>query len=443
MSGGGSMSSLRHQLRQFLGLQTQTEQHQKQFSLEETDNTLLVGAWQAAESPRDRLAYDRQDVLADCMDAWRFNPLARRITELTTTYVTGGGFVLNCPDKGTQAFLEQFWNHRLNHLSLRTGELSDELVLSGNLFLLVSTDASGMSYLRVIPSADIARIESSSSDIEQELRYVGKPNLTGEESIYPAYQPGRDRPEEGGGFRPVMLHYAVNRAAGSQWGESDLAPVLKWLSRYNAWLEDRVRLNRFRNAFVYVVRAKFANESARASRQAQLAAHPPAPGSVLVTDENEEWSVIAPKLEALDASSDGLAIKKMIAAGVGLPLHFLAEPESSTKTTAEASGNPSYRRFAERQRAMCWIMQDLLRVVVERRAYFDLSVDPNAPIIVSGGDISARDNAELADAGQKAAAIASGLHEKGLISSEELLRLVYRFMGEQLPAVDSGKLEQE
>ena len=435
------MSSLRRRFQQFIGLQPQVEQQQMQLSLEETENTLVVGAWQAGESPRDRLAYDRQDVLADCMDAWRFNPLARRITELTTTYVTGGGFVVNCPHAATQAFLERFWDHRLNHLSLRTGELSDELVLSGNLFLLVSTDLAGMSYLRVIPSADIARIESSGADVEQELFYVGKPDFTGEERVFPAYQPGRDRPEEGGGFAPVMLHYAVNRAVGSQWGESDLAPVLKWLSRYNAWLEDRVRLNRFRNAFVYVVRARFANESARSNRQAQLALHPPAPGSVLVTDENEEWSVIAPKLEALDASSDGLAIKKIIAAGVGLPLHFLAEPESSTKTTAEASGNPSYRRFAERQRAMCWILQDLLRVVVERRAYFDLGVDPTAAITVSGGDISARDNAELADAGQKAAAIASELHEKGLISSEEMLRLVYRFMGEQLPAVDASKSE--
>ena len=437
------MSSLRQQLQQLLGQKPQPQAHQMQLSLEETENTLLVGAWQAGESQRDRLTYDRQEVLADCMDAWRFNPLARRITELTTTYVTGGGFVVSCPHAGTQAFLERFWEHRLNHLSLRTGELSDELVLSGNLFLLLSTDASGMSYLRVIPSADIVRIESSEADVEQELFYVGKSGLTGDERVFPAYQPNRDRPEGGGGFAPVMLHYAVNRPVGSQWGESDLAPVLKWLSRYNAWLEDRVRLNRFRNAFVYVVKARFANETARSNRQAQLAAHPPAPGSVLVTDENEEWSVIAPKLEALDASSDGLAIKKMIAAGVGLPLHFLAEPESSTKTTAEASGNPSYRRFAERQRAMCWILQDLLRVVVERRAYFDQSVDITAPITVSGGDISARDNAELADAGQKAAAIASGLHEKGLISSEELLRLVYRFMGEQLPTMDVSQSEEE
>ncbi len=93
-------------------------------------------------------------------------------------------------------------------------------------------------------------------------------------------------------------------------GEGDLTPVLKWLTRYSAWLEDRVRLNRFRNAFVYVVKARFASENDRYARQVQLSANPPAPGSILVTDESEEWSVLAPRLEALDASSDGLAIKR-------------------------------------------------------------------------------------------------------------------------------------
>jgi len=76
------MSSLGNQIRQFLGLQPQNDQHHGRLSLEESDNSLLVGAWQAGESQRDRLTYDRQEVLADCMDAWRFNPLARRVTEL-------------------------------------------------------------------------------------------------------------------------------------------------------------------------------------------------------------------------------------------------------------------------------------------------------------------------------------------------------------------------
>ena len=264
-------------------------------SLPEDENTFLLGASSLGDLPRDRHGFDRQQVMADCLDAWRFNPLARRIVELTSQYVTGGGMAPRCTHTATQAFLREFWNHPLNRMDARLGELSDELARSGNLFLLISTDASGMSYLRVVPSADIERIESRANDVEQEVAYYTRAYAEGEVMRYPAFAPWQGTPD----LQPVMLHYAINRPAGAQWGEPDLAPVLRWLSRYAAWLEDRVRLNRFRNAFMYVVKARFANESARSTRQLQLAANPPGPGSVLVTDENEEWSVLSPHLEEI------------------------------------------------------------------------------------------------------------------------------------------------
>ena len=395
-------------------------------SLVENEGSFLVGASALGDQPRDRHAYDRLQVLDDCLDAWRLNPLARRIIELTTQYVTGGGMRVNCTDQRAREFLLAFWQHPLNRMDARLVELSDELARSGNLFLLLSTDPGGMSYLRVVPSADIERISSQPNDVEQELRYHTRPDLDGISLSYPAYDPLDDSPE----MPPVMLHYAVNRPAGAQWGESDLSPVLRWLSRYASWLEDRVRLNRFRNAFMYVVKARFASESARATRQSQLTTNPPASGSVLVTDESEEWSVIAPRLEALDASTDGLAIKKMIAAGVGLPLHFLAEPESSTRTTAEASGGPTLRRFEQRQRTLRWILEDVLRAALRRAARADARLNPDAVFQVQAGDISARDNGALAEAGSKAAAVAQELYAQGLIDKAELLRLVYRFLGE-------------
>ncbi|MEL7644988.1 MAG: hypothetical protein AAGU04_01800 [Anaerolineaceae bacterium] len=395
-------------------------------SLVENDSSFLVGASALGDQPRDRHAYDRLQVLDDCLDAWRFNPLARRIIELTTQYVTGGGMRVNCADSRAREFLLGFWRHPLNRMDARLVALSDELARSGNLFLLLSTDPGGMSYLRVVPSADIERISSQPNDVEQELSFHTRPDINGVSLCYPAYNPLEDSPE----MPAVMLHYAVNRPAGAQWGESDLAPVLRWLSRYASWLEDRVRLNRFRNAFMYVVKARFATEGARAARQSQLTANPPASGSVLVTDESEEWSVIAPRLEALDASTDGLAIKKMIAAGVGLPLHFLAEPESSTRTTAEASGGPTLRRFEQRQRTLRWILEDVLRAALRRAARADASLNPEAAFQVQAGDISARDNEALAEAGSKAAAVAQELYAQGLIDKAEVLRLVYRFLGE-------------
>jgi len=281
----------------------------------------------------------------------------------------------------------------------------------------------------------VLSIHSRANDVEQELSYTLR-GVGGEEDyVVPAWRADRPATQQN---TVCILHYAVNRPAGAQWGEPDLAPVLRWLARYSAWLEDRVRLNHFRNAFVYVVKARFANENARRLRQMQLTAQPPNAGSILVCDESEEWSVLSPKLEALDASTDGLAIKKMIAAGVGIPLHFLAEPESSTKTTAESAGHPTYRRFEERQRVLCWILEDLLGVVLKRKAVFDNGINPNAKIIVRGGDVQSRDNLELARAGQGMTDMALRMVDKGMIDAPEALRLIYRFIAEKAPETNSS-----
>ncbi len=430
------MSNWRERLQNLINGKSEPKEERKAFTLAEMENSLLVGATSWNKAERDRDVWDRQSVLEESLNAWRFNPLARRIVELTTQYAVGGGLKAICTASETQAFLEQFWNHRLNRMDSRVNELSDELCLSGNLFLLLTTDLSGMSYLRVLPAGDIESIISSENDIEQEIAFHVRTKNETEAEVYAAYDSQKDEVDSLGRLKPVVLHYALNRPSGSQWGEGDLTPVLKWLARYTAWLEDRVRLNRFRNAFIYVVKARFGSETERSVRQLQLTANPPAPGSVLVTDESEEWSVLAPKLEALDAATDGLAIKKMIAAGVGLPLHFLAEPESSTKTTAEAAGSPTYRRFAERQRFICTMLEDVLSVIIQRRAKFDPQIDPELRVRVEGGDISSRDNRELAEAGNQIAQVASSLYEQKLIDKEEVLRIVYRFMGERKPQTD-------
>lgn len=370
---------------------------------------------------RDRWDGDREAVLQQALEAWRVNPLARRMVELTSQYVVGGGIGLECDHPETLRFLRAFWGHRLNRMDHRVFELCDELTRSGELFVLVSTDASGMSYVRALPALAVREIETAPNDLEQPRRYLGRDG----EECWPAYDPSSD---DGAGT--VMLHYAVNRPVGALRGESDLAPVLRWLGRYAAWLEDRARLNRFRFAFLYAVTMRGASEADRRRRQAELAMHPPAPGSVLVKDEGEEWEVLSPKLESAQAGEDGLALKKMISAGAGVPLHFLAEPESSTRTTAESAGGPTFRRFEQRQEYFLWLLSDLLRVVVERAARAGRPVDPGAEIRVHGADVSARDNAALAVAASTAVSAFSSLRDRALIDDGELLRLAYRFAGE-------------
>jgi len=390
---------------------------------------------EAGQARRDRYPYDREEILRQALDAWQTNPLARRIVTLTSQYVVGGGIALGSPEPAVQTFLRAWWHHPLNACPVRAVEWCDELTRAGELFFLASTGADGMTYLRAVPAAQVIEVQTAANDLQQEIAYRLRPDpetTAVEGRTWPAYRPESDARGPDGHYPTVMLHYAVNRPVGAVRGESDLAPLLRWLNRYAAWLEDRARLNRYRTAFLYVVRTRFASESERQARQAALQANPPTPGSILVTDETENWEVISPKLESDDAASDGLALKKMIAAGAGLPLHFLAEPESATRTTAESAGGPAFRHFEMRQQFFLWMVADLARLALRRRAMVDRSIGDaeRAALRVYGADLSARDNAALADAAARASAAFTELYRMGLLPPEELLRLIYRFAGE-------------
>jgi hypothetical protein len=399
----------------------------------ETDSTFAVGS-RLGDNPMERYAPDREEMLRQALEAWRVNPLARRVVGLTSQYVVGGGISFSCPHEPTAAFLRDLWEHPLNRLAMRVYEWCDELTRSGNLFLLLSTDSTGMSYLRAMPASQVRAIHSRANDPDQETSYEMQPERLNSAEVvrWQAYDPRLDAPRETGGFNTVMLHYAVNRPAGAQWGESDLAPILRWLSRYSAWLEDRARLNHFRNAFLYIVRARFASDAERRARQSALNAAPPSPGSILVTDENENWDTLHPRLEADGAGQDGLALKKMLASGAGIPMHFLAEPEGATRTTAEAAGGPTYRYFEQRQRFFLWMLGDVLAAAVNRRSMVDHHVSKRANIRLHGADISARDNISLAMAAGNISPTLYALRDRGLIDDAELLRLVYRFCGESV-----------
>lgn len=186
-----------------------------------------------------------------------------------------------------------------------------------------------------------------------------------------------------------MLHFTVNRPVGGQWGEPDLAPILVWLRRYNGWLEDRMRLNHYRNSYLFTVRTGHCSEEMRARRQMQLNLHPPSPGTILVVNPDEQWEVIQPKLESDDANEDGFAVKKMIAAGAGIPVSFLAETSGNSKTESSGMEDSACRNFRQRQQTLMYITETVLRHVLARAAAVRRDLDPSCEIHVYGENIAA------------------------------------------------------
>ena len=387
------------------------------------DDNIFFGS-NASGLYRDRYDYNREKVLAETLRAWRVNPVARSIVRTITAFVVGRGVTISCEEAATEAFLRDWWQHPLNRIDRQLKRWKDEDTRTGNLFFLFSVEPlSGMTYVRAVPADLIDEIQSAGNDVEQEKYFVRKELGA---PPWPAFDTHEDQSE-------FMVHYASNQPVGVPWGEPDLAPLLPWIGRLSSLLEDRARLNRFRNAFMYVVTGKFPNVDAKRTRQAEINANPPQPGSVLVVDESETWNTLNPELDSFDANADILAIKKYVAAGVNFPLHWLAEPESSTRTTAEAAGTPTFRNLEEIQTDFFRMLEDLARTAVQVRGRTDPSVNPRAPIHVEGPDITERDNSLLALAVNRIYPALADLLDRKLIDEPELLRLVYRMAAEGAP----------
>ena len=117
--------------------------------------------------------------------------------------------------------------------------------------------------------------------------------------------------------------------------------------------------------------------------------HPPSPGTILVVNADEQWEVIQPNLESDDANEDGFAVKKMIAAGAGIPVSFLAETSGNSKTESSGMEDSACRNFRQRQQTLMYITETVLRHVLVRASLVRYDLDTSTEIHVYGENITA------------------------------------------------------
>jgi hypothetical protein len=381
-----------------------------------------------AAGPQDKKWWELRDDFEDALKAWRTNPLAFRVVSLTTDYVVGSGIQVSSPVAYVDRFVSEFWQHRQNRMGMRIYSWCDELARAGELFVALFTNpADGMSYVRTIPAVKVDRIEVDDEDLERELRYH---ELRNDDVVqgkwWAGWETAKDDLET-----PVMLHYAVNRAVGCVRGQGDLVPILPWLRRYREWLEDRVRVNRYKNAFLWHVKLEGAGPGDIEAKQGQYS-KPPSPGSVIVTDETEDWSPVQPKIQAEDVKDDGKALRLMVAAGAGVPLHYLAEGETATRTTAREMVGPTVRHYEHRQRFFCELLVDVIEKAAYRARVAGGLSRPRGGLQLSYvvADLREEDNLKVARAAKEIVEYLRAMKAQGWITDRKAMELAYKFAGE-------------
>lgn len=295
-----------------------------------------------------------QELLQRVENTCATNPLATRLLHMTTEFVIGSWIMFE-----GDPWVAKFWHDPMNDLDRRIYIWCHELAKTGELFLVLSRNkVSQMSYVRELPAILIDEIRTNLDDLEIEEAYH---QLTADtEGVW--WEAAKLAPDT---TDQVMLHFAINRDVGQIRGRSDLATTLTWLDRYDTWLEDRVRINKYKGAYLWQVKVEGALPGVLEAKRAQYSSLPN-PGSIIVTDGNETWTAVQPNISAEDVQADGRALRLMIAAGAAVPLHFLAEGEATTLATAKEMGTPSFRHWAHRQYVLGEIIEEIIQIAGKR-----------------------------------------------------------------------------
>jgi hypothetical protein len=396
-------------------------------------NMITDSYWNSFGRQHDRDQANISSQYADALTAWRKNPLAWRIIQITTDYTVGEGIKLSSPDPDLQRFIESFWEHRENNIALRLESMAEELARAGDLFpLLFRERHTGVSLLRFITKDEIQKIETKPNDWEKELYIWQKTDDPTNPKKWVTAHHGRNSR-----YKAIAMHYNINKPIGAMFGESDLATVLPWLQRYSRMLEDRVRFHWATRLFLWIVKVP----RNRVQEKAEQYRRPPDAGSIIVHDESEEWEVKSPVIRGSDAAPDLKAVRNMLDAGSGYPPHWRGEATDVNLATAQAMQEPAERHLARRQNYFTWMLQDITWHAYQRanqlrpQLWPDISEERYDELFtVSSPDVSRTDNFILSQATNQLAAAFQSINDQYPGSDtlrKILLKLLMKFAGEQ------------
>ena len=392
-----------------------------------------------------------------CYEAYNANPIANYVVEITTNFVLGTGISLAAANKRVQRTIDAFWHDPDNHMATRVYSLCTELSLYGELFIRFFVNPySGVVKIAQIDPSLIDQIETDPDNIERTIRFHQRPVGPGgamwsATAGAPACGSGGVQPpaptlEPTGASYPgdavmagtwlaagtEVVQFKINAVSNAKRGKSDLATLLPWLRRYKDWLTDRVRINKYKGAFLWDI--KLAGADAKTiDRKRMQYAYPPEPGSIIVHNESEQWSAVQPKIEAGDAEADGRAIKMMIAMGAGLPEHYLADGGDVNRATAAEMGLPTFRKFQRRQDTFGLVIRAIVDRVLEEAVHagtLPAGVDRCYRVIFP--ELTPGDNRGLAAAGSTALQALLAAHTAGWVSRETAMRLFYEMAGQEI-----------
>jgi len=301
----------------------------------------------------------RVEILRRCHLAWERNPLANASVAFTTLFAVGNGLTVTYLNDAVEEVLEEFRKNENNAVDEYEKSLCNDLQLDGENLVRFFKNADGDTEIVPIKPWELLWIESDKDNPKRVINYhVRQEKTNGTPGDYE--QNEEDIPAA------EVLHKTINKKSYEQRGRPELFRILPWLKAYKDWLENRARQNHWRGSLLWWIKLIGGTGQQVLNKRAQYK-QPPSPGSLIITNDKEEWSAVENRSNANDVSEDGRQIKMMIAVGARKPEYMLSDGANANLASSTSQQLPALRSFSEFQDLQVELWTAIYRRVIENK----------------------------------------------------------------------------
>ena len=302
---------------------------------------------------------DARTLRAQVYKLYHKNPHVRSIVRTLVKFVFGRGVTVNFNDSDNVDREDVAWEYwdkwkRANKWNIKQKEMATRTFRDGEAFLY-NRRVKGLKIpkLQFLEPDQILSsksnitfgIETDPDDVEDVVSYRWKIDaMSDKELTIPANQ---------------IVHTKLFGDSNQKRGRTVLEPVLRHITMYDQWLNDRMVLNKVRSAVALVrqvegssaqlrtIRAKQADTSNVLKTRQQKVMRP---GTVITAKPGVKYTYLTPNLQAADVQHDGRTLLLAISTGVGFPEMFLtADFSNANYSSTLTAQNPMVREFEDYQ----------------------------------------------------------------------------------------------
>lgn len=403
----------------------------------------------SADSRRD-LSPLLQDKMIEL--AWYLydkNPLAKRLINLTTVFVTGDGLRVKADDPDVQERLEAFWDDPVNRMDLELPRYVTELAVFGEQLYLTSENAiDGSLRLWYIDPSEIdqviyggagANIPGADRSIALPIEILLKQRM-GEANapkLYP-FRPDEDPNSPTFGMAAGnCFYFGINKAKRGSRGRSDIFAQADWLDAYEQLLFSGVDRADLQNRVFLDVLMRGGTPQDM-TKWLQENSIPPRRGSQRIHNENMEFKYTGPELKAAEMKEFFRTFKNHILGTAGFPEHWFAEGGETNLATAGEMGAPTLKTLQERQKFVKYMLASICNVAIDRAiVHGALDANVDRTVEIEAPPLETRDMAKIATAVQQLANGLSLAVQESFLQRETAAKLLINLVSQLGQQIDT------